>query len=537
MTKINRVRGQGLTVSPGVDSDSVAEVIRDTKKNINEMVGLPQQVPNMTTYATFNEAMDSMMGDDDEDEEIMSDSDALNNLASKKFAEEIKIDFIKSIDYRIMCRFLGLDSVTEVKSYPYRGLAMMVNLLEQVVPDFMKEQGYAFAGELNFDRDGNSIPVEKKVWKVNDKEVVFAISGFLFYEKVNGERKDNIVYLTFYDQEHDIYLLSCYSPDDIKCEQVVNDLEKYAKANNCLRGAKLRDIDIHYSTFSIVQNDPKYTWNNYYYPDGIRELFDNEVFGFLKNTEKYNKYGINKRGLILYGAPGTGKTSIGHIICNEVQGNTVIWITPEMITRFMNSLKEFYQLADFVSPCIVILEDLDLFGVDRDMGGDIHRLGTLMNILDGVNSIANSVTIATTNRLDAIEKALRNRPGRFDRIIEIPALSADLRKKMFAERLAIWKVSDEVLDYIVSRTDDDWTGAQVQEFVNTINLNFITAKDEGNNEITIELIDKIYETMLNFGVGEKVKEFSGFGKKTKDKPSKKDDDDKPMGFGRKRNNG
>jgi len=247
----------------------------------------------------------------------------------------------------------------------------------------------------------------------------------------------------------------------------------------------------------------------------VQDTFDLEV----KNNE--HKYYAN--GIVSH---NTGKTSIGHILCNEAKNHTIIWITPEMITRFMNSIKEFYQLADFVSPCIVMLEDLDLFGVDRDMGGDIHRLGTLMNILDGVNSITNSITIATTNRLESIEKALRNRPGRFDRIIEIPHLDEELRKKMFTDRLKIWKIEETLIDYIVDKTDK-WTGAQVQEFVNTINLNFIT-QGEGDGEITQEIVDKILETMYEFGVGEHSKAF-GFRS-----VSKKDDEDNPMGFGKKR---
>jgi hypothetical protein len=268
-----------------------AEIVRTME---NEVKGQREESAPIPFYEDF----------DVEDKEILDNKTALDTICSKKFANEIKIDFIKSIDYRIMCRFLGLDSVPEIKNYPYRGLAMIVNLLEQVLPDYMKEEGYAFAGELNFDRDGNSIPVEKKVWKIRDKEVIFNISGFAYYEKIGGKRKDNVVFLSFYDAEHEQYLLSCYSSDDIKSEQIVNKLELYAKAHNCLRGAKLRDIDIHYSTFSIVNSDSKYTWEKYYYPKGIKELFSNEVFGFLDNTGKYNKFGITKRGILMWGAPG-----------------------------------------------------------------------------------------------------------------------------------------------------------------------------------------------------------------------------------------
>lgn len=467
-------------------------------------------------------------GDVDGDKKVLEVKETLEQIASEKFADAIKLDFIKSVDYRIMCRFLGLRSVTEVKSYPYKGIPIIVNLLEQVIPEYMKSEGYAFVGELNFDRNGDSVPVEKKVWKIGNKELIFAITGFLYYEKIDGTEQDNIVFFNYYDQEREIHQLSCFSPDDIKCETVVNNLEKFAKTHNCLRGCKLRDLDLHNSTFSIINSEPsKYTWDKYYYPEGVKELFDNEIFGFLNDIKSYNQCGINKRGVIVHGKPGGGKTSLGYIICNNVKNNTVIWITPELITKFINSIKEFYQLADFVSPCIVILEDLDLFGVDRDLGGDIHRLGTLMNILDGVNSINNSITVATTNRLDTIEKALRNRPGRFDRIVEIPSLDDKLRRKMIQNRLSDWDISENNLDYIISKTDE-WTGAQVQEFINTVNLTFIRKKDM-QKVITQELADSVFDTMYNYGVGEQSKAF-GFAA-----PSKKSENE-TIGFGRKSEN-
>lgn len=485
-----------------------ADIVMNTQIEVDKAARKNSPISVPTDY----DEMEDLMWDDIEVQKTSSipAEESLSQIASEKFANEIKLDFIKSVDYRIMCRFLGLNGVTEVKSYPYKGLSIIVNLLEQVINDYMKDSGYAFVGELNFDRNGDSIPVEKKVWKIDNKELIYAIGGFLYYEKIGGNRKDNIVFYNYYDHEHEIYQLSCFSPDDIKCEEVVNNLEKYAKEHNCLRGSKLKDIDLHYSTFSIVNSEPeKYTWENYYYPEGVRELFDNEIFGFLDDIKTYNSYGINKRGVILHGKPGSGKTSIGYIICNNVKDKTVIWITPELITKFINSIKEFFQFANFVSPCVIMLEDLDLFGVDRDQGGDIHRLGTLMNILDGVNSINNSITIATTNRLECIEKALRNRPGRFDRIIEIPALTTELRKKMFKNRLSIWDVSDEIVDYIVGKTDE-WTGAQVQEFVNTVNLHFIKQKD-GEKIINHQIVNSVFETMFNYGVGEQSKAF-GFAK-------------------------
>jgi ATP-dependent 26S proteasome regulatory subunit len=172
-----------------------------------------------------------------------------------------------------------------------------------------------------------------------------------------------------------------------------------------------------------------------------------------------------------------------------------------------------YKLADFVSPSVIILEDVDLFGGDRNRGGDLLGLGSLMNVLDGVNTVVNAVTVATTNRLETIEVALRSRPGRFDRIVEIPALEDDLRAKLFKDRLKKWKYSDDTLSHLVSQTSD-WTGAEAQEFVNTLNLKSIRSKEK-IEEIDDQLVDDILEVMRKFGVGENSGKVFGFGKASK----------------------
>jgi hypothetical protein len=437
------------------------------------------------------------------------------NLAKVKFADQIKIDFIPSIDYRILCRFLGVTTVNEITNHPFQSQPLITLILMESIDGFMRQEGYDMVGELNFDDHGNSIPPEKNPWNIKGKETTFTITGFLFFEKIKGQKTDNVAFFLFADLERGGASITCYSTDTNKSKDIVKDLQQYAKKNNCLRGAKLKDVNMITASFSEVDIVEDFTWNNYYYSDEIKDLFQLEVFDFITNVEKYNECGINKRGIILHGRPGCGKTTIGNIICNMTPKNTVIWITPEILSennyRAMSSIKALYKLADFLSPCIIMLEDLDLFSQDRDMGGDVLSLGALMNILDGVNTISNSVTIGTTNRLKSIETALRNRPGRFDRIVEIESLSTELRIKMLKERLDEWKVSQATLDYIVGQTKD-WTGAEVQEFINSLNLKHISSKRK-IRKMDQAWAEEIIATLSNFGVGDAS---SGFGFSKKD---------------------
>jgi hypothetical protein len=436
------------------------------------------------------------------------------NLAKVKFADQIKIDFIISIDYRILCRFLGVTTVNDIKNHPYQSHPLITLILMESVNGFMKSEGYDFVGELNFDNHGNSIPPEKNPWNVKGKETAFTTTGFLYFEKINGDKTDNVSFFLYADLERGGASITSYTTDTNKSKDIIKDLQAYSKKCNCLRGAKLKDVNMITASFAEVEVGAKYTWDNYYYPKEIRDLFNLEVFDFVNNVEKYNACGINKRGLILHGKPGTGKTTIGNIICNETD-KTVIWITPEILQennyKAMSSIKALYKLADFLSPCIIMLEDLDLFSQDRDRGGDVLGLGALMNILDGVNTISNSVTIGTTNRLTSIEGALRNRPGRFDRIIEIPPLPKDLREKMLKERLSGWQVTKKTLKYVTEQMNE-WTGAEIQEFINSLNLKHISSK-RTKRKMEQEWAEEIIDTLSNFGVGEASSGF-GFSKKS-----------------------
>lgn len=430
------------------------------------------------------------MDDDDDSGEDIEDIDSIElssrDRAFRTYKDDDKAAMLKDCSFssfaniltighthlRIICYYLGIESPKDISRHANRGEPLIASILMETVPRFMESRGYVKDGQLNFNNQGDLIPCGSESWSLRGKNIKFTNSGYLFFKDLQN-KDDKFVFELTMNIDHGYGSISVYHQCENKAKSILLDLDEFAKENNCLKGCNLASINIYASQFSEVKTHSKYAWHKYYYDESIKDLFDLEVFGFLKDTDKYSKVGITKRGILLYGRPGTGKTTIGHIICNNTPDITVVWITPDTIRACgESSISVLYKFAQYLSPVVMILEDLDLFAEDRIGHTDSLRVGTLMNVLDGVNAINNAVTVATTNRIELVEKALSNRPGRFDRKIEIGDMSEDLRTKMVKDRLGGFSVDDGTFQFIIEQSDG-WSGAEIQEFINTINLYFI----------------------------------------------------------------
>ncbi len=171
-------------------------------------------------------------------------------------------------------------------------------------------------------------------------------------------------------------------------------------------------------------------------PDNNFELILEDIKKFWTSQNKYNNHSfIYKRGIILYGHPGCGKTSLIQLVSenliNDHKGIIINITQPDHIYDFNKIMVPLREIEPD-RKIILILEDIDNFiNVDKAL------LTKLLQILDGSNKLDNIITIATTNYQEKLEERIANRPSRFDRRYEIGLPSKEVRKYYIEKKLSI----------------------------------------------------------------------------------------------------
>jgi transitional endoplasmic reticulum ATPase len=157
----------------------------------------------------------------------------------------------------------------------------------------------------------------------------------------------------------------------------------------------------------------------------------------MRHPELFQQLGIDPpKGVLLHGPPGTGKTLIAKAVANEIDAHFETISGPEIMSKYYGEseeqLREMFDNAEENEPAIVFIDELDSIAPKRDeTSGDVERrvVAQLLSLMDGLEERGQVVVIGATNRVDAIDPALR-RGGRFDREIEIGVPDKEGRKEI-----------------------------------------------------------------------------------------------------------
>jgi len=187
-------------------------------------------------------------------------------------------------------------------------------------------------------------------------------------------------------------------------------------------------------------------------PAKTLNLLDRNVGKFIAARDAIKALRFSaKKGLLFYGPPGTGKTHTIHYLASQLPDHTTLLITAEQV----GLLGEYFRLARFLQPAMMIIEDVDLIAREREhmqTPGQEVLLNKLLNEMDGLREDADVLFILTTNRPDQLEPALASRPGRIDQAIEFPLPDEDGRTKLVKLYSRGLEVPEQLMDLIVRRT-------------------------------------------------------------------------------------
>lgn len=189
----------------------------------------------------------------------------------------------------------------------------------------------------------------------------------------------------------------------------------------------------------------------------------------LKHPDLFERLGIEPpKGVLLYGPPGTGKTWIARAVANESGASFFSVQGPEIMSKYYGQsegkLREKFEEAKDQSPSIIFIDELDSIAPKRDdVKGEVERrvVAQLLTLMDGLSQRGEIIVIAATNRVDAIDPALR-RPGRFDREIEIGLPDRDGRKEVLQIHTRGMPIADNVKLEELAHLTHGFAGADLE---------------------------------------------------------------------------
>lgn len=193
----------------------------------------------------------------------------------------------------------------------------------------------------------------------------------------------------------------------------------------------------------------------------VWHTIDRRVHRVLDLAEDLAARGLGtSTGLLLVGPPGTGKTQLGTVVAHELAGTATVLVPDTEITE--HCLTELFGLAADLSPCLILMDDLDLIAGERGQT-DPHRLREFLNVMDGgLADRSGVVVIASTNDHRKIDKAAR-RSSRFDTVVKMEAPGTEGRLAILRRYLA-WCATPLDLDAVAAATGGA-TGADLKELV------------------------------------------------------------------------
>jgi transitional endoplasmic reticulum ATPase len=229
----------------------------------------------------------------------------------------------------------------------------------------------------------------------------------------------------------------------------------------------------------------------------------------LRHPEIFEKLGVEApKGILLYGLPGTGKTMLARAVATESNAKLFTIGGPEIMSKFYgeseNRLREIFKQAKEGAPSIIFIDEIDSIAPKRDdVVGEMEKriVSQLLSLMDGLKARGKVIIIATTNRPNAIDPALR-RPGRFDREIEIKVPNSEGRYEILQIHTRHMPLTEDVDLKALAAKTHGYVGADLEYLCKEAAMKalrmVLPELDLERETLIAEELDKIKVSKANF---------------------------------------
>jgi len=252
---------------------------------------------------------------------------------------------------------------------------------------------------------------------------------------------------------------------------------------------------------------PNVTWDDVGGLDTLKEELREAIEWPIKHKEAFDYVDVETpKGILLHGPPGTGKTLIAKALAKMTESNFISIKGPELLSKWVGEsekgVREVFRKARQAAPCIIFLDEVDALVPRRGSGGSESHVtesvvSQILTEIDGLEELNDVLIIGATNRLDIVDEALL-RPGRFDRIIEVPNPDSKGRQHIFEIHTKKKPLGNDVNIAKLVELTDGFSGAEIGAVANRAAIialkRYVGGKSQNVKEIKIsqqDLIDAV----------------------------------------------
>ena len=261
--------------------------------------------------------------------------------------------------------------------------------------------------------------------------------------------------------------------DETVAQDVLEEILKDSEVNSIYRNRILQlsfesgsrdefgDIEKAEQLRVIFKREEEIADEDFVAENKVRDILKRNVLDLHLRRDVLRKHDVPvRRGVLMYGPPGTGKTYACRYLCNKLPETTRILVSGTAL----NQVGAIFSLARILKPALIILEDVDLVFTSRDINLYSSALGDLLDHMDGLRPNEDISIILTTNAIDRIEAAIKDRPGRVSQCIYMGTPNVSLRQQYLERYLRNYEIKGLNLDRLVDLSEGS-TQAFMKEWV------------------------------------------------------------------------